>query len=149
MNPKYCTSTFLPATIITSLLWAGLFLAAIFVGDIDVKVIALTLVICLTGNVLGMPFGMLASPYKSEPGHFERIGQLIAGFLSGYLLSKSDALINLIDLNSELAIGRIFLFVSFLVLGAVQTFIFRSYSDISREKGAYSSPPDTEQNSGT
>ena len=95
------------------------------------------MLICLSGNVLGIPFGMLASPYKNEGGHFERISQIVAGFLSGYLLSKSDVVFKDMHFDNEIVVGRLFLFISFFVLGAVQTFIFRRYSDISRAKDTF------------
>lgn len=139
------SSTFVPATIILSALWVGLLTTAIFIGDCDIKVIALTIVICFTGSVLGIPLGMLASPFKNEAKHFVRIGQLVVGFISGYLLSRADMLFEDLETDSELVVGRIFLFVGFLVLGAVQTFVFRRYYDKGREMDTFSENKGTEQ----
>ncbi|MCP4767420.1 MAG: hypothetical protein GY875_14220 [Gammaproteobacteria bacterium] len=145
MDSKTFTSTFIPATIVTSAMWAGLFIVAVFIGDISLKVVALTWLICLTGNVLGIPLGMLASPYEKEGGHFQKIGGLIAGFFSGYLLSKSDTFISSIDFSDALTMGRILLFISFFVLGSLQTFIFRRYSDTTRELDSFKPESTTEQ----
>lgn len=145
MDAKNFTSTLIPAAIITSAIWGGLFIVAIFIGEINLKVIALTWLICLAGNVLGIPLGMLASPFESESGHFQRIGGLIAGFFSGYLFSKADVFITNIDYSNDLTLGRVLLFISFFVLGAIQTFIFRRYSDVTREKESFMPVPHTEQ----
>ena len=94
------------------------------------------------GYVLGIPIGMAASPYKEEGSHFKTIGGLVASFLSGFLASKLAELdFKEIFLSAPLQSGRSMLFVSFFVLGIVQTFMFRRYYDAKRPRDRYE-PPD-------
>ena len=95
----------------------------------------LTWIICLTGNVIGIPIGIMASPHRAEASHFRVMGTWVATFVSGYVLSKLD--VNASTFASDLQAGRALLFVAFLILGAVQTFVLRSYSDESRPQDYY------------
>ena len=74
MDANNFTPTFRPATIvtsaITSAMWDSLFVIAIFIDELNPKVIALTWLICVAGNILGIPLGMLASLFENEGGHF-------------------------------------------------------------------------------
>ena len=70
MDANNFTPTFRPATIVTSAMWDSLFVIAIFIGELNLKVIALTWLICVAGNILGIPLGMLASLFENEGGHF-------------------------------------------------------------------------------
>jgi len=128
------TPTFIPATATLTLLWGGLIALAYWLSPRDA---ALTWIICLTGNIVGIPLGMISSPLEREGTHFRVMGGWIATFASGYLLSKFDDL----DVNSlvqnDLHAGRMLLFLAFLILGAVQTFVLRSYLDPSRTKDYY------------
>jgi hypothetical protein len=97
----------------------------------------LTWIICLTGNILGIPLGMMASPLEREGTHFRAIGGWIASFASGYLLSKLEQFDASPMLKDEISIGRSLAFVAFLILGAVQTFVLRSYLDYERARDFY------------
>ena len=97
----------------------------------------LTLIVCLTAYVLGVPLGMLVSPHKDEGKNFQKIGSYLITFISGYVVSKFAG-INVGKLiadsvGNSLRSGRMMLFVSFFVLGVVQTYILRAYRDKSRE----------------
>ena len=138
MNFKKQTSTFVPAMVATSAIWLILFFLAAGLSWGDDSSRALTLIVCRAGHVLGIPVGMLASPYESEGGHFQKLGGLIASFFSGFVLSQFVELKEKISPTADLALGRILLFCAFFVLSAVQTFVFRRYSDITREKDVYS-----------
>jgi hypothetical protein len=131
------TSTFIPGLIFTSSLCAGLFLFAVFLTP-DRSQVPLTSIICLTGYVLGIPIGMAASPYREEGSHFKTIGGLVASFISGLLASKLAELdFKALFLGSSLQSGRLLLFLSFFVLGLVQTFMFRRYFDATRPRDQY------------
>ncbi|HYW13978.1 MAG TPA: hypothetical protein VE871_18585 [Longimicrobium sp.] len=102
----------------------------------------LTWIICLTGNILGIPLGMMASPLEREGTHFRAIGGWIASFASGYLLSKLEQFDPSPMLKDEISIGRSLAFVAFLILGAIQTFVLRSYLDSERARDFYLVPED-------
>lgn len=132
-----------------SSLFASLLVLATLLNLSDgLNSIALTWIICLSGNVLGIPIGMLASPYEGEGGHFEKLGALAASFASGYLLSQFSRHTAELDFSDSTLMGRTLLFVSFWVLGALQTFVFRRYSDDRRKKDVYQSEALSEQDGG-
>ena len=133
----------------TTAVWLGLFLLAGALSWGDINALALTWIVCLSGHVLGIPVGMLASPYRSEGGHFQKTGGLIAYFFSGFVLSEFVELNASIDITNDLQYGRMILFNAFFVLSAVQTFVFRRYSDESRQKDAYSPDRSNDENDGS
>ena len=137
------TPTFVPATATLTLLWVILVALGYWLCP---RYAALTWIICLTGNIVGIPLGMISSPLEREGTHFRAIGGWIATFASGYLLSKLDGFNPLRLINDDLNAGRALLFLSFLILGAVQTFVLRSYLDPTRVKDYYlaaDEPPST------
>jgi len=101
----------------------------------------LTFIICFTGYIAGTPFGMLASPHKGEAKNFQLFGSHLATLFSGYVLAKlgSSGVEGWLRgaASDQLRGGRIMLFMSFLILGLVQTFILRNYSDKEREQDRY------------
>jgi hypothetical protein len=129
------TVTFLPATASLLALWVLLATLAFYLSPTDAP---LTWIICLTGNIVGIPLGMLASPLKNEGLHFRVLGSWIATFASGYLLSKFDLGSAAGVFANDLALGRVLLFLAFLILGSVQTFVLRSYLDVDRPRDFYS-----------
>lgn len=102
----------------------------------------LTWIICLTANIVGIPLGMAASPLEREGSHFRVLGGWIATFVSGYLLSKLDSVTAKSLVYTDLWFGRALLFTGFLVLGAVQTFVLRSYFDSKRPRDYYAAEAD-------
>lgn len=130
-----------------SSLFAGLLaLAALLSWPEGLHSVVLTWIICLSGNVLGIPFGMLASPYQGEAGHFRKLGAVVASFVSGYLLSQFGKHTADLNFSDSIFLGRTLLFVSFLVIGAIQTFVFRRYSDERRRKDVYELEKQAKQN---
>ncbi len=136
LNP---TKTFRVAMPWTFAHWVGLLVLGGILSPPDQ--IALTLVVCLTGYVLGIPLGMLVSPHKGEGHNFRMIGSYLMTFLSGYVLSKltAPAAEQWVAgaASNPLRSGRIMLFIAFFVLGVVQTFILRAYLEPRREKDQF------------
>lgn len=135
-EPRW-TSTFLPALGFTSVL--GLALASFgYAIHSEKSEVPLTALICLLAYIVGIPLGMAASPYEKEGSHFKTIGGLIASFVSGLVASKVAALdFAATFLDSPLKTARTILFVSFFILGVVQTFMFRRYYDATRPREQY------------
>lgn len=131
------TATFLPATGTMLFLWLLLMGLTYWLSPKDAP---LTWIICLTGNILGIPLGMVASPLEREGTHFRAIGGWIASFASGYLLSTLEQFDASPMLKDEISIGRSLAFVAFLILGAIQTFVLRSYLDSDRGRDFYVVP---------
>ena len=134
MAERKYTSTFVPAMRLMISMWVGLIVLGVFLDTQSYGAVALTLIICLCGNVLGIPLGMLASPYEKEGSHFQKLGALVATFFSGVVVSQFGEWAAEVDLSRDVDLGRIFLFVAFFVLGAIHTFVFRRYSDETRAK---------------
>jgi hypothetical protein len=146
-KPRW-TSTYIPASI---LIWA-LFVALLGFGYFlhpDRSEFPLTAIVCLTAYVIGIPIGMAASPYREEGSHFKTIGGLVASFITGLAASKLAEL-NFKEtfLNSALQSGRSMLFLAFLVLGLVHTFMFRRYYDATRPHDQYSEEERPEDDDG-
>ena len=135
------TPTYFWGLVVTSLLVVGLALCGYLLQP-DCAEVPLTAIICLTGYVLGIPIGMAASPHKDEASHFKVMGGLVASFVSGLVASKLVQLdFKETFLSSSLQSGRSMLFLSLFVLGIVQTFIFRRYSDTTRPRDQYVPKP--------
>ena len=86
------------------------------------------------GLVVGWAAGVLAAPYESEKRRFEKIGSIVAGFISGYAVSKIDSIFALwVDpargpmILDALFAHRALLFVTSLVLAAIVTYNGRKY----------------------
>lgn len=93
----------------------------------------ITYIICVSGCILGWLIGMLTSPYNLEDENkLSKFSKLIGTFLSGYILSKFDRVIeNIVNPTSILTpiIGlRVLLFVCFFCLAWLIVFIFRQYA---------------------
>ncbi len=87
--------------------------------------------VCLLGATLGFGAGILISPYKGEEQQFSSLLQAGSVFVSGYLLSKLDPLIerylkrdNLPDVRT---MQRIALFATSFALATVVVFVNRQY----------------------
>lgn len=97
-----------------------------------------TWIICFTGYLVGVPLGMLSSPHKGEASNFQFLGSHIAALFSGFVLAKLTSPVVeqwfASAASDRLRGGRVMLFISFLILGIMQTFILRNYSDKDRER---------------
>ncbi len=92
----------------------------------------ITYIICIAGCVFGWLVGMLTSPYNLEDeSKLNKFSKLIGTFLSGYILSKFDRVIETIinpdSILSPLIGLRVLLFVCFFCLIWIITFVFRQY----------------------
>jgi len=132
------TISFVLAMPATWLIWIALLLLGYRLSPSEW---VMTWIICFCGYIGGMPFGMLASPHKGEARNFQLIGSHLATLFSGYVLAKlaSSGVEGWLRgaASDQLRGGRIMLFMSFLILGLVQTFILRNYSDKEREQDRY------------
>jgi hypothetical protein len=93
-----------------------------------------TYIICIAGCILGWVIGMISSPYNEEDkSKLNNFSKLIGTFLSGYILSKFDKVIETIvnptTLLSQLVGLRVLLFICFFGIMWVVVFAFRRYSD--------------------
>jgi hypothetical protein len=96
-----------------------------------------TLLLCGTiGAALGWCAGIMVSPYGStERESFSAVGKLIYGFLSGYVVSKIDPLVNSLvgvpgnatsQINPVAIVGALIAVTCFAV-AATLTYVSRSY----------------------
>jgi hypothetical protein len=129
------TSTYIPGVIVTTLVFIGLAKLAYL---LDPPEFPFTGILCLTGYVFGMPIGMAASPYKDEGSHFKTLAGYLVTFVTGLMAAKVSALdFGKTFFADRITSGRTMLFLAFLVLAVVQTFMFRRYSDRRRLHEAY------------
>jgi fructose-specific phosphotransferase system IIC component len=86
------------------------------------------------GLAIGWPTGILASPYQSERERFASIGKVVAGFISGYAVSKIDRVFELwmdpargpLMLEPTFA-QRAVLFMTAFLIATVVTYVGRKY----------------------
>ncbi len=100
---------------------------------------SLTVIIGITGVVLGWLVGLLVSPYEgNEVDRFAALATAATSFVSGYLVSKIDPAIT--DALSKEKIGsgggtyfmRLLVFVSCVMIGSITMYSFRAYIGDSR-----------------
>jgi len=89
-------------------------------------------IICLFGAILGWGVGLLVSPSsKTEKEQFSGLTKTISAFLSGYILSKLDRVIeNLLESDKifqELFLIKIALFLTAFFITVIIVFINRRY----------------------
>ena len=89
------------------------------------------------GLAVGWAAGILAAPYESEQRPFEKIGGVVAAFITGFALSKVDSIFELwIDpargpMILERAFAyRVLLFATSFILAAVVTYVGRKYVSV-------------------
>lgn len=92
----------------------------------------------IAGAALGWIVGILMSPYNHEQKMFSEVAKIGYGFLTGYVLSKVDPLINKLvgidktDLNTNFIIVVTYFFAS-LITSIALTYISRAYWTRERE----------------
>ena len=86
------------------------------------------------GLAVGWAVGILAAPYESEQRRFEKIGSVVAAFITGFAVSKVDSIFALwIDpargpmILEKTFAYRVLLFATSFVLAAVVTYVGRKY----------------------
>src|SRR5262249_46226834 len=92
---------------------------------------AYSVVVGLTGIVIGWLIGVLVSPFRWEESKFTDYGKALVTFVSGYVLSKIDPLIRAATGEggalSEDYLFRIGLFTICLGCSLIGMYIFRRY----------------------
>jgi hypothetical protein len=93
---------------------------------------SLNLLIVIAGGLVGWIVGMLMAPVSaSEAKHFPEYGTAVSTFAAGYLVAKADKLFDLYFKDATVItgplIGRLAMFVSAFALGALSTYVWRSY----------------------
>jgi hypothetical protein len=95
------------------------------------KDIAITYTVILLGILLGWLVGMITTPYDHRDGSkIIKFSTLIGTFISGFLLSKLDKVVDVILSNgvqSELMGMRLLLFACSFILVWIVVFIYRVY----------------------
>ena len=86
----------------------------------------------ITGGLFGWTVGILLTPVSpNERKRFSEYGKAITTFLSGYVVARADKFFNSATADvatvTTLLANRLFLFVSASLLGALATFVWRSY----------------------
>ncbi len=97
------------------------------------------------GLAAGWGAGILAAPYQSEQRRFARIGNVAAGFVSGYGISKVDRMFDLwldpsrgpLILEPTFA-QRTLLFLTSFLLATIVTYVGRKY--VSHGRGSEQPP---------
>lgn len=97
---------------------------------------ATTLLICLSGCLLGWVIGIITSPYgKPDADNISKFTKLIGTFLSGYILAKMDKIFenflsvkNVESSFSGLSGIRILFFLCYFLLTWVVVFVYRQYA---------------------
>jgi hypothetical protein len=86
------------------------------------------------GTSLGWLFGTLLSPYESEALRFESFGKVVSAFVSGFLLSKVDAIFGVMPKNeyhdlirSGMVIRRVLIGLTCCIIAMMAVFISRRY----------------------
>ncbi|MBN9297535.1 MAG: hypothetical protein J0I41_11015 [Filimonas sp.] len=123
--------------LITTAIAAFLFGTALFIiayfAEPDPKIYPFTLLIGITGCVLGWLAGILSAPYdKSDENKLGRFAKLVGTFLSGYVVSKLDRVLEGVIgpsaiLPTTTAI-RILLFICSFCLIWIVVYCFREYT---------------------
>ena len=90
----------------------------------------------LVGVALGWFAGILLAPYDNEEKRFEKLSKSVAGFISGYLVAKSDRVFDLVvekNASGPLILnpyfGRaIWMGVGCFVMAGLTVFVARTYA---------------------
>jgi hypothetical protein len=90
----------------------------------------------LVGVALGWSAGILLAPYDDEEKRFQKLSKSIAGFISGYLVAKSDRVFDLVTDKSaggplilDPYFARvIWMGVGCMAMAGLTVFVARTYS---------------------
>jgi hypothetical protein len=93
----------------------------------------LTYLICTFGFILGWIAAIYTTPYdKNEKIQLNGIAKVVGTFLSGYILSKSDKVFEVIVsptfIFNPLEGGRVLFFLSYFGLAWIVVFVYRQYA---------------------
>jgi hypothetical protein len=122
-----------------NLKWAGSLVSALLIAGILLGVLihlkdSLAWLSTALGLTAGWAAGLLLAPYESEQERFREYAKLVSVFITGYLVSKIDRLIEL-WFNPEhgpillrpLVVHRLLLCITSFLLAAVWTYVARKY----------------------
>jgi hypothetical protein len=122
-----------------NLKWAGSLVSALLIAGILLGVLihlrdSLAWLSTALGLTAGWAAGLLLAPYESEQERFREYAKLVSVFLTGYLVSKIDRLVELwFDpdhgpmLLRPLVAHRLLLCITSFLLAAVWTYVARKY----------------------
>ena len=112
------------------------------------QAVAVNVMLCLVGLLLGWAIGMFFSPVsKGQAASFEFVGKTAGAFISGYLLSKLEKLISALLTSAEkdplnfVQWERVGLFTGSFLLATVVVFVSRVHAPPDGEGEVVASPP--------
>jgi hypothetical protein len=127
----------LKVTISSIVIFIFIFLLLIvaYLSSSGQKDLTFTFLICLFGSIIGWLVAMVVTPYgQADETSLKSFSKIIGSFLTGYVLSKLDKIIetfiNNNDYTNELILTRLMLFVSFFFLFWILVFNYRRYVEI-------------------
>jgi hypothetical protein len=93
----------------------------------------ITYIICISGSLLGWLIAIISTPYdKTDEDKIGKFTKLVGTFLTGYLLSKFDKVLEKIidptQILSSLIGLRILLFICCFVVTFIIVFVYRQYA---------------------
>jgi VIT1/CCC1 family predicted Fe2+/Mn2+ transporter len=93
----------------------------------------ITYIICISGSLLGWLIAIISTPYdKTDENKIGKFTKLVGTFLTGYILSKFDKVIEKVidpgQILSSLIGIRLLLFICSFVLTFIVVFVYRQYA---------------------
>jgi hypothetical protein len=110
---------------------SALILLAYLVGP-DKNEYPITYIICISGYILGWIVAIISTPMNAMDEHkIGRFTKTVGAFLSGYILSKTDRVFDIIfdpaSIFDPLAGARVLLFICCFGLTFILVFYYRQY----------------------
>jgi hypothetical protein len=120
------------ATVVSGFIIGTALIVLAYIVNPDKAVYPITYLICICGYILGWVTAIISTPMnKKDEDGIGKFTKMIGTFLSGYILSKSDKLIeNLVDpaqIFVPLTGARLLLFVCCFGLTFILVFYYREY----------------------
>jgi hypothetical protein len=121
----------LTASFVAASIWA-IIAAALLIAWWD----GVSTLSALVGIAVGWSAGILLAPYDNEEKRFQKLSKSVAGFVSGYLVAKSDRVFDLVVeksgsgpliLNPYFA-RAIWMGVGCMIIAGLIVFVGRTYS---------------------
>lgn len=120
------------ATVISGVIVGSALILLAYLVNPDRTVYPITYLICICGYVLGWVTAIISTPMnKRDEDGIGKFTKMIGTFLSGYILSKSDKLIEKLTDPSEIFVpltgARLLLFACCFGLTFILVFYYREY----------------------
>ena len=94
---------------------------------VDPQARRLNVWVVIAGGLIGWGIGMLMTPItEPEKAQFPEYAKVISTFVTGYLVAKIDKVFDVSHVD-KLFVQRLLMFLSMFVLGALATYVWRSY----------------------